>query len=84
MNGFIDCPTCKKQVAVPNLNIGVVNQPDVSFLHCSHEQGVECLCGTYLKPAIVNLPPGIFSWVPVEKPADAPRVIASPLTLVSH
>lgn len=85
MNGFVECPKCQKQVAVSDLNVGVVNEVNVSFLHCAHEHGVECAaCGQYLKPAIVALPPGIFGWVPAEKPKDTPRVITSGLHLASH
>lgn len=84
MSDTIRCPTCKAKVPVSDLNVAVINQPTMSLLYVTHEQGVECpSCLAYLKPAIVNLPNGIFGWVPAEKPAEANRII-SPLSLVQH
>lgn len=83
MSDTIKCPTCQSAVPVPNLDVGIINQPAMSMMYVTREQGVECAnCLAYLKPAIVSLPPGVFGWVPAEKPVDANRII-SPLSLVN-
>ena len=81
MTDTIKCPACGLLVPAPNLNVSVVNEANVSLMICIHEHGVECSCGTYLKPAIVALPSGIFSWMPCEKPLDAPLVRPASLIL---
>lgn len=84
MSDTIKCPTCQAAVPVPDLNVGVINQPAMSMMYITHEDGVECAgCMAYLKPAIVNVPAGTFSWIPADKPVEANRII-SPLSLVPH
>jgi hypothetical protein len=82
MSDTIKCPKCQLLVSVPNFDVKVFNDPDISIMTAIHPEGAECSCGTYLKPAIVALPPGIFSWMPAERPPDASRII-SPLSLVN-
>jgi len=82
MNEQIVCPQCNQKVTVPNLNVSVVNNPDVSFMYVTHVEGIECACGTYLLPAIIAMQPGVFGWVPAERP-DTKRVI-TPILHLAH
>jgi hypothetical protein len=85
MSDTITCPNCTTPVTVPNLDVKVFNDPDVSLVALPHATGIECgKCATYLKPAIVALPPGIFAWVAAERPVEANRIITTPnLSLVN-
>ena len=70
MTDKIQCPECGKPVTVSDLNVGVINEPNISLMHCVHATGIDCICGAHLRPMIVNLPPGIFAWVAIERPSE--------------
>lgn len=78
----VTCPECNRSVKVPDLNVGVINDPDISLVHCVHVEGVDCLCGAYLKPVIVAIPNGTFAWVPIERPKD--KRIEVPRITLAH
>lgn len=72
----INCPTCQAVIVAPEVQVDILNGLLNSMMNYHHASGLDCAaCGAYLLPFISEVTVNI-GWKLIEKPKEAPRIIA--------